>query len=147
MQPLAITLHDITPRVTDFEELAHAVAAYRIVDVYLNSSLDPLTPPTTRRPSDNNPRSLKVVPGFHPISDWPSLVAGLPDLMQGATVGQEIESAEKKSLVTLAKNTIRSCDGAALSGIRANLNLSAMYLLCLCDEASTRVSNYPGGYP
>ncbi|TEB25345.1 hypothetical protein FA13DRAFT_1713983 [Coprinellus micaceus] len=133
-QPLAsMVLEGVSPRITDYEQLAHTVAAYHILDVFMTN---PNQPPSSlsQRPCDTDAERAKVVPGFHPIPNWLALVLNLPDMVQSISVDKEVGTATRRDLISLAKSTIWSSNSASVSGINANLHTATMYLLCLCNE-------------
>ncbi|TEB19928.1 hypothetical protein FA13DRAFT_1718267 [Coprinellus micaceus] len=139
-QPLAsMVLEGVSPRITDYEQLAHTVAAYHILDVFMTN---PDQPPSSlsQWPCDTDAERAKVVPGFHPIPNWLALVLNLPDMVQSISVDKEVGTATRRDLISLAKSTIWSSNSASVSGINANLHTAAMYLLCLCNERSIQDS-------
>jgi hypothetical protein len=93
-----------------------------------------------RLPSDEDTGKLGVPEGFHAIPDWTALLVDLPDMVGEVMDGGEITRSAPNDLLALAKNTIRTGDGASLSRIFANIYTCAMYLLCLCDPANVEVS-------
>ncbi|KAJ3507455.1 hypothetical protein NMY22_g16925 [Coprinellus aureogranulatus] len=79
-------------------------------------------------------RNADVPNGHYSIPDWTSLVVTLPDLLRDGRA-EELATRKPNDLLTLARNTVRAGDKAAISNVSANMYMSAMYLLCLCDTS------------